>query len=62
MASTCSRRSSSDCRRTDQDTFDATAALAQAADVSFAQFVLMTPLPGTVDFERWEKSAGRLRR
>jgi radical SAM superfamily enzyme YgiQ (UPF0313 family) len=39
-------------------TFDATAALAQAADVSFAQFVLMTPLPGTVDFEKWEKSQG----
>jgi radical SAM superfamily enzyme YgiQ (UPF0313 family) len=38
------------------DTFDATAQLAQAADVSFAQFVLMTPLPGTVDFEKWEKS------
>ena len=38
------------------DTFDATATLAQAADVSFAQFVLMTPLPGTVDFEKWEKS------
>ncbi len=38
------------------DTFDATAALAQAADVTFAQFVLMQPLPGTVDFEKWEKS------
>ena len=22
----------------------------------FAQFVMMTPFPGTVDFERWEKS------
>jgi radical SAM superfamily enzyme YgiQ (UPF0313 family) len=38
------------------DTFDATAALAQAADVSFAQFVLLTPFPGTIDFEKWEKS------
>jgi radical SAM superfamily enzyme YgiQ (UPF0313 family) len=37
-------------------TFDATAALAQAADISFAQFVLLTPLPGTIDFEKWEKS------
>jgi len=37
-------------------TFDATAALAQAADVTFAQFVLLQPFPGTVDFERWEKS------
>jgi radical SAM superfamily enzyme YgiQ (UPF0313 family) len=38
------------------ETFDATAALAQAADVSFAQFVLLQPFPGTVDFERWEKT------
>jgi radical SAM superfamily enzyme YgiQ (UPF0313 family) len=38
------------------ETFDATAALAEAADVSFAQFVLLQPFPGTVDFERWEKS------
>ncbi|OFW17075.1 MAG: radical SAM protein [Acidobacteria bacterium RIFCSPLOWO2_12_FULL_67_14] len=38
------------------DTFDATAALAQAADVTFAQFVLLQPFPGTVDFERWERT------
>jgi radical SAM superfamily enzyme YgiQ (UPF0313 family) len=38
------------------DTFDATAALAQQADVTFAQFVMMTPFPGTVDFQKWEKS------
>ena len=37
------------------DTFDATVALAQRAEVTFAQFVLMTPFPGTVDFQRWEK-------
>jgi radical SAM superfamily enzyme YgiQ (UPF0313 family) len=37
-------------------TFDATVTLAEAADVSFAQFVLLTPLPGTIDFEKWEKS------
>ena len=36
------------------DTFDATAALAQAADVTFAQFVMLTPYPGTVDFAKWE--------
>jgi radical SAM superfamily enzyme YgiQ (UPF0313 family) len=36
-------------------TFSATAALAQKADITFAQFVMMTPFPGTVDFERWEK-------
>jgi radical SAM superfamily enzyme YgiQ (UPF0313 family) len=38
------------------DTFDATAALAQAADITFAQFVLLQPFPGTVDFEKWEKA------
>ncbi len=38
------------------DTFDATATLAQAADATFAQFVLLQPFPGTVDFERWEKT------
>ncbi|MBI4892020.1 MAG: B12-binding domain-containing radical SAM protein [Acidobacteria bacterium] len=37
------------------DTFEATADLAQAAGITFAQFVTMTPYPGTVDFERWEK-------
>jgi hypothetical protein len=36
-------------------TFDATLSLAQRADVSFAQFVLLQPFPGTVDFERWAK-------
>jgi radical SAM superfamily enzyme YgiQ (UPF0313 family) len=37
------------------DTFDATVAVAQAADVAFAQFVLLQPFPGTVDFEKWER-------
>ncbi|HUQ95272.1 MAG TPA: radical SAM protein [Bryobacteraceae bacterium] len=37
------------------DTFAATSALAKQAGVTFAQFVMMTPFPGTVDFERWEK-------
>ena len=36
-------------------TFDATASVAMAADVAFAQFVLLQPFPGTVDFEKWEK-------
>jgi radical SAM superfamily enzyme YgiQ (UPF0313 family) len=36
-------------------TFEATAALAQRAGVTFAQFVMLTPFPGTVDFEKWEK-------
>ena len=38
------------------ETFDVTAAVAQAADVTFAQFVLLQPFPGTVDFERWERT------
>ena len=41
---------------TDQpDTFRATAEMAQKAGVTFAQFVMMTPFPGTVDFNKWEK-------
>ena len=38
------------------DTFAATSALAKQANLTFAQFVMMTPFPGTVDFDRWEKS------
>jgi hypothetical protein len=34
-------------------TFDATVALAEQADLTFAQFVLLTPFPGTVDFDKW---------
>lgn len=41
-----------------QETFAATAALAKQADLTFAQFVTMTPFPGTVDFMRWEKTLG----
>ena len=37
-------------------TFAATADLAEQADLAFAQFVLLTPFPGTVDFARWEKA------
>jgi len=36
-------------------TFDATAEMALKTDITFAQFVMMTPFPGTVDFGRWEK-------
>src|SRR6476660_9269730 len=35
-------------------TFAATSDLAQRAGVSFAQFVMLQPLPGTIDFGRWE--------
>jgi radical SAM superfamily enzyme YgiQ (UPF0313 family) len=40
------------------DTFDATAKLAKEAGLTFAQFVTMTPFPGTVDFDRWERASG----
>ena len=36
-----------------RDTFEATVALARRADLTFAQFVLLTPFPGTLDFEKW---------
>jgi radical SAM superfamily enzyme YgiQ (UPF0313 family) len=36
-------------------TFDATVEVALNAGITFAQFVMMTPFPGTVDFARWEK-------
>src|SRR3989441_7007149 len=38
------------------ETFDATVAAAQRAELTFAQFVTLTPYPGTVDFIRWEKT------
>lgn len=37
-------------------TFDATVSVAQQAGVTFAQFVMLTPFPGTNDFAAWEKS------
>ncbi len=40
-------------------TFDATVAMALKAGVTFAQFVMMTPFPGTVDFIRWEKEQAK---
>lgn len=39
-------------------TFDATAAAAISADLTFAQFIMLSPYPGTVDFIRWEKGLG----
>jgi hypothetical protein len=41
-----------------EGTFEATASLAKQANLTFAQFVMMTPFPGTVDFQRWEKGLG----
>jgi len=41
------------------ETFEATAALAERADLTFAQFLMLTPFPGTVDFAHWEREAER---
>lgn len=41
------------------ETFEATADLADRADLTFAQFVMLTPFPGTIDFERWEREMVR---
>jgi radical SAM superfamily enzyme YgiQ (UPF0313 family) len=40
-------------------TFDATVEMALKARITFAQFVMMTPFPGTVDFGRWEKEQAK---
>ncbi|HVA64060.1 MAG TPA: radical SAM protein, partial [Terriglobales bacterium] len=40
-------------------TFDATLDLAQRAGVTFAQFVMLTPFPGTVDFKKWEDTTAK---
>jgi tRNA A37 methylthiotransferase MiaB len=40
------------------NTFEATQQLAREAGVTFAQFVMLTPFPGTVDFDKWEKAQG----
>ncbi len=39
-------------------TFDLCLSVAERSDVTFAQFVMLQPLPGTLDFEAWEKSLG----
>ncbi len=40
------------------ETFAATASVAHRAGLAFAQFVMLTPFPGTVDFDHWEKKLG----
>jgi radical SAM superfamily enzyme YgiQ (UPF0313 family) len=42
-----------------KSTFDATVALAKQADLTFAQFVLLTPFPGTLDFDEWAAEEAR---
>jgi len=37
-------------------TFDATMDVAERAGLAFAQFVMLTPFPGTIDFANWEKA------
>jgi radical SAM superfamily enzyme YgiQ (UPF0313 family) len=37
-------------------TFDATLEVAKRSDIAFAQFVMLTPFPGTLDFAEWEKT------
>jgi hypothetical protein len=39
-------------------TFQATLSVAERAGLTFAQFVMLTPFPGTLDFAAWEKSLG----
>jgi len=41
-----------------ENTFEATFDLARRAGLTFAQFVMLTPFPGTVDFAKWEKEQG----
>jgi hypothetical protein len=40
------------------ETFDTSLSVAERADITFAQFVMLTPFPGTLDFAAWETSKG----
>src|SRR5436853_6572955 len=40
------------------DSFEATLKVAEEANLTFAQFVMLTPFPGTLDFTAWERSLG----
>jgi radical SAM superfamily enzyme YgiQ (UPF0313 family) len=39
------------------ETFEATADVAERSGIAFAQFVMLTPFPGTIDFAKWEREA-----
>ncbi len=41
-----------------EDNISETADLEKRAGITFAQFVMLTPFPGTIDFDRWEKNLG----
>src|SRR6185295_8006429 len=43
-----------------KETFDATVSLAERANITFAQFVLLTPFPGTIDFDKWAADTANL--
>ena len=38
------------------ETFQTTSDVAQQAEIALAQFVMLTPFPGTVDFGKWEEA------
>jgi tRNA A37 methylthiotransferase MiaB len=40
------------------ETFDTCLSVAERSDIAFAQFVMLQPLPGTLDFAAWEKALG----
>jgi radical SAM superfamily enzyme YgiQ (UPF0313 family) len=40
------------------ETFDTCLSVAERSDITFAQFVMLQPLPGTLDFAAWEKKVG----
>ncbi len=40
------------------ETFPATAEAADRAGIALAQFVMLTPFPGTVDYAKWEQEMG----
>jgi radical SAM superfamily enzyme YgiQ (UPF0313 family) len=40
------------------ETFDTCLSVAERSDITFAQFVMLQPLPGTLDFAAWEKALG----
>jgi radical SAM superfamily enzyme YgiQ (UPF0313 family) len=40
------------------ETFDTCLSVAERSEVTFAQFVMLQPLPGTLDFAAWEKALG----
>jgi radical SAM superfamily enzyme YgiQ (UPF0313 family) len=44
------------------ETFSATSDLADPSGMAFAQFVPLTPFPGTIDFENWEKATAESKR